>query len=84
MNEAVELRALKTPRSWKSVSWQGSRVLGRAGRLSLTATLPMRGAFCSIQLSLQPQGERMNLCGGHFFLGSSEKPEGLLEYFMWR
>lgn len=62
----MKLRALKT-QSWKSGFWQGRRVLGRTRRLSLTATLPMREAFCGTQLSLQPQGERMNLCGGHFF-----------------
>lgn len=33
---------------------------------SLIVTLPMRGAFCSTQLSLEPRGERMNLCGEHF------------------
>lgn len=33
----------------------------------LAWALPMRGAFCSTQLSLHPHGESMNLCGGHFF-----------------
>lgn len=83
--EGMKLRALKTQRRWKSGFWQG-RESSWQSREALPYCRPAHeGSFLQHTAVIPaPWREDESVWGTLLLWRGSEKPQGLLEYFMWR